>query len=137
MTPNEYQQAAMRTDLPDWNSHYHAWLRIMADAKSGGPWDTFRLLHASIGITTESGELADTLKKHIFYGKPLDTVNAIEEVGDLLWYAALACEALGTTLEDAMERNIAKLKARYPEKFEAQRAIERDLTAERAALEGK
>jgi len=137
MTPNEYQQAAMRTDLPDWNSHYHAWLRIMADAKSGGPWDTFRLLHASIGITTESGELADTLKKHIFYGKPLDTVNAIEEVGDLLWYAALACEALGTTLEDAMERNIVKLKARYPEKFEAQRAIERDLTAERAALEGK
>lgn len=137
MTPNEYQQAAMRTDLPDWNSHYHAWLRIMADAKSGGPWDTFRLLHASIGITTESGELADTLKKHIFYGRQFDRVNAIEEVGDLLWYAALACAALGTTLEDAMERNIAKLKARYPEKFEAQRAIERDLTAERAALEGK
>jgi NTP pyrophosphatase (non-canonical NTP hydrolase) len=137
MTPNEYQQAAMRTDLPDWNSHYHAWLRIMADAKSGGPWDTFRLLHASIGITTESGELADLLKKHIFYGKPLDTVNAVEECGDLLWYVALACDALGVTIGEVMERNIAKLRTRYPDKFTSDAAINRDLEAERRALEGK
>lgn len=131
MTPNEYQQSALRTD-GDWEFYSRAHIRLQS-----GDADMMMLLHASIGIATEAGELQDALKKHLFYGREFDHTNAVEEVGDLLWYAALACESLGTTLEDAMERNIAKLKARYPEKFEAQRAIERDLTAERAALEGK
>lgn len=131
MTPNEYQQAALRTD-GDWDFYAMAHVRL----NSADP-DMMMLLHASIGIASEAGELQDALKKHLFYGREFDWTNAVEEVGDLLWYAALACESLGTTLEDAMERNIAKLKARYPEKFEAQRAIDRDLAAERAALEGK
>jgi len=130
MTPNEYQQAALRTD-GDWEFYAKARVRLA----SADP-DMMMMLHAAVGIATEAGELQDALKKHIFYGREFDWTNAVEEVGDLLWYAALACESLGTTLEDAMERNIAKLKARYPEKFETRLAIERDLAAERAVLEG-
>ena len=94
-----------------------------------------RLLHAGIGIATESGEFLDALKKAIFYGKELDRVNLKEELGDLLWYIAIAMDELGTDFETEMERNIKKLKARYPEKFRKEDALERDLEKERGILE--
>lgn len=95
-----------------------------------------RLLHSGIGIATESGEFLDALKKHIFYGKPLDRTNLKEELGDLLWYVAIACDELGATFEELQEVNIAKLTARYPEKFSLERAENRDLETERKILEG-
>lgn len=99
--------------------------------------DTIRLLHAAIGKATEAGELLDALKKHIFYGKPLDMVNVLEEVGDGFWYDAIICDVSGVTFQQIQERNIAKLRARYPQKFEAEQAINRDLDAERRVLEGQ
>lgn len=47
------------------------------------------LLHCATGLVTESAELVDAIKKHVFYGKPLDVVNIKEELGDLLWYVAI------------------------------------------------
>lgn len=47
------------------------------------------LLHCATGLVTESAELVDAIKKHVFYGKPLDVVNIKEEIGDLLWYIAI------------------------------------------------
>lgn len=96
-----------------------------------------RLLHAGIGLATESGEFLDALKKSIFYGKELDTVNLKEELGDVLWYMAIAMDVLGTDFETEMEKNIKKLKARYGEKFSQGSAEKRDLKKEREALEGK
>lgn len=93
------------------------------------------LLHASLGMTTESGEFADAIKKWILYGKELDYVNLQEEVGDLLWYIALVSRQLDIPLESIFNRNIAKLKARYGDKFTEQAALNRDLAAERKALE--
>lgn len=49
---------------------------------------------------------------------------------------ALVLRACGYTLEQAMERNIEKLRKRYPEKFTAEAALNRDLDGERAVLEG-
>lgn len=97
--------------------------------------EIIRLLHSAIGLATESGEFLDMLKKHIFYGKPLDLVNASEEVGDALWYSALAINILKTTLDDVMTVNIKKLQARYPEKFTEFHADNRNLETERAILE--
>lgn len=94
-----------------------------------------RLLHAAIGLTTESGELIDALKKHIFYGKPLDTVNLKEELGDLLWYVAIAMDALKLDPSDVMLTNVNKLRTRYPEKFNSEQAVNRNLEAERETLE--
>ena len=94
-----------------------------------------RLLHAGMGIATEAGEFLDALKKSIFYGKELDRVNLKEELGDLLWYIAIAMDELGTNFETEMERNIKKLKARYPEKFTQEHAEYRDLETERKILE--
>lgn len=94
-----------------------------------------RLLHASIGMNTEQAEFADMLKKHLFYGKPLDETNLKEELGDMLWYIAIAMHALETDFETEMERVISKLRVRYPEKFTDEHAEHRNLDAERAALE--
>ncbi len=93
------------------------------------------LLHASIGINTENGELQDQLKKAIFYGKPIDYINLIEELGDLLWYIQLMCNTIDITLEDVIETNMRKLKVRYPDKWTEARANNRDLNKERAELE--
>ena len=97
---------------------------------------TIRLLHSAMGMATEAGEFLDMLKKHIFYGKPMDFVNAKEEVGDQMWYAGLAIDVLQTTFNEVLTVNIDKLKARYPEKFTEEAAINRDLNTERAILEG-
>ena len=96
-----------------------------------------RLLHAGIGLSTESGEFLDALKKHIFYGKELDKVNLAEEMGDMFWYMAIVADELGFEFEEVMERNITKLKARYGDKFSEEKAEKRDLETERKILDGQ
>lgn len=97
--------------------------------------DCAELLHAGMGGCTEDGEFLDALKKHIFYGAPLDTVNLLEELGDKMWYIALAITYLDGNLEEVMTKNIAKLRARFPNKFTQEDALNRDLEKERKELE--
>lgn len=125
MNPSEYIENAIVTESRDFDT-----LRPRLTDRN------IRLLHAAIGATTEAGELLDSLKKAIFYGTELDVVNFKEELGDLLWYIAIAYDELDGSFEDGMDVNIAKLKARYGEKFDAARALKRDLATERKILEG-
>jgi NTP pyrophosphatase (non-canonical NTP hydrolase) len=94
-----------------------------------------RLLHAALGMSTEAGEFLDQLKKHFFYSKMLDLTNLHEELGDLLWYIAIAMDELGTDFPTEMNRVIRKLQVRFPDKFDAVHAACRDLDAERQGLE--
>lgn len=96
--------------------------------------DKARLLHAAMGLCTESGEFMDALKRHVYYNAEFDCINAKEEIGDILWYLALALDELGLSFEEVMEANIAKLKKRYYDKFSEEAATERDLQAERLSL---
>lgn len=93
------------------------------------------LLHAAMGMSTEANEIVDQMKKVIFYGKPLDKVNIVEELGDLLFYVAVACRELNISMEQIAETNLAKLLKRYPEKFTESAALNRNLDAERKILE--
>ena len=97
--------------------------------------ESIRLLHACMGMQTESAEFTDTMKKHIFYGKEIDKINLEEELGDLMWYIAVACDELWLSFEDICKKNITKLQLRYPDKFTPERALNRDLDAERQLLE--
>ena len=94
-----------------------------------------RILHAAQGLATEAGEIMDAVKKHIFYGKPLDEVNLKEEMGDVDWYQSILCDALGTTMKEIEEANIKKLATRYGDKFSEDRAILRDLDRENVVLQ--
>lgn len=125
MQSNQYIQDAIKTESRDFSAMNS---RLTDDGLK-------RLLHAGIGLSTEAGEFLDALKKHIFYGKELDRVNLKEEMGDLFWYLAIACDELGVDFEPLMARNIEKLKARYGEKFSEERAENRDLNSEREILE--
>lgn len=96
---------------------------------------TDRLLHAAMGMQTECAEFTDQLKKHVFYGKPLDVTNLKEEIGDLLWYLSLAMDELKTDFPQEQNRVINKLKVRYPSKFSSENALTRNLSDERRELE--
>lgn len=97
---------------------------------------TMRLLHSAMGLSTESGEFLDALKKYVFYGKELDLVNLKEEIGDIFWYCAIACDELGISFEEIQIMVIAKLRKRYKDKeFASENAITRDLKIERESLE--
>ena len=101
----------------------------------GKTYSSSRLTHASFGMQTETAEFTDALKKSMFYGKSLDVVNLKEELGDLLWYVAIAMDELDTDFSTEADRVIAKLKVRYSDKFTTSSAINRDLVVERSILE--
>jgi len=93
------------------------------------------VIHAIIGAATETGELLEALQKVIIKGEAFDEVNMREEVGDVFWYLAALAHTCNFTFEDAQRVNIAKLRARYPNKFTAFDANNRDLFGERRILE--
>ena len=75
-----------------------------------------RLLTAALGICAEGGEFTEVVKKIVFQGKPVNDENIFHmkrELGDICWYLAQACMALGTTFDEVIEMNVEKLKARY------------------------
>jgi len=94
-----------------------------------------RLLHGAVGLVTESAEVLDAFKKHIFYGRVLDYVNIKEELGDVLWYIAIMCNEMDIDMESIMQVNIDKLKKRYGDKFSNEKAIDRDVKTERQLLD--
>jgi NTP pyrophosphatase (non-canonical NTP hydrolase) len=93
------------------------------------------IAHAIIGIATEATELVEALLSAIDMRVPLDTVNAREEIGDVLWYSAFLADRLGTTLPECAQINTVKLRKRYPDNFTNKQALERDLDGERQVLE--
>lgn len=93
------------------------------------------LLHMVLGIVTEAGELLDAIMPAVFNGEPLDEINIQEELGDIAWYRANALKVLGQTIEQNDQQNIAKLMKRFPDKYDAEMAINRDVAAERQVLE--
>jgi len=75
------------------------------------------VLHMAVGISGESGELLDAIKKWAIYQKPLDVDNVIEELGDLEFYLEGIRQKLGLDRNKILERNIEKLRRRYGNKY--------------------
>lgn len=109
MRMNEYQALARRT------------------SNTNGPelasYD--KLINGVMGLCGEAGECIDVVKKMMFQQHELDTDKLIEELGDVLWYCAELATGLGVTLEEVAQRNIDKLRRRYPEGFDAERSMNR------------
>ena len=82
-----------------------------------GGADVSHLLTAALGLTAESGEFTEVVKKILLQGKPYNEENVFHmkrELGDICWYIAQACMALDTSFDEVIEMNVDKLKARYP-----------------------
>jgi NTP pyrophosphatase (non-canonical NTP hydrolase) len=125
MTPNEYQVSALRT-MADQR-------RVLARLADLGP-AAMQLDNAARGLCNDAGEVAGAVMKFIEYGRPLDKVNLIEELGDCLWRIAQACDAIGVSVEHVMSANLRKLLVRYPDHYSDVLAADRDRDAERLAL---
>ncbi|MBQ8620410.1 MAG: nucleoside triphosphate pyrophosphohydrolase family protein [Clostridia bacterium] len=106
MTINEYQTLAMRTLNPELSQK-----------------DV--LINGVMGLCGESGEAIDIVKKHLAQGHDLDREALIKELGDVAWYLAETAYALDVPLEDVLVRNIAKLRARYPDGFDTEKSANR------------
>ena len=105
MTGNEYQELAART----------------INDKSTNAEKMYHALHGMVG---EIGEIHSLYQK-VYQGHKIDLSHLQLEVGDLLWFVAELCTAYGWDLETVMQRNVDKLKARYPEGFEADKSLHR------------
>lgn len=107
MTINEYQRLALTTLNPALN-------------------EKDVLINGVMGLCGEAGEAIDIVKKHLAQGHELDRDALIKELGDVAWYLAETAYALGVPLEEVCQRNIDKLKARYPEGFSSERSMNRN-----------
>ena len=124
MTNNEFIELALNTEC-----EYSGAAQRLQDPK------VIRLIHAGMGLSTEANEFLDQLKKHVFYGKPLDEINLKEEAGDEFWYLAIISKTLNIPFEEFLSTVIAKLKVRYPNKFTESDAVNRNLNAELNVLQ--
>lgn len=105
MRMNEYQDLAARTintNLDSWQMSFHA-------------------LHGMVG---EIGEIHSLYQK-TYQGHEMKSAHIKKELGDLLWFVAEYCTAMGWDLDDVARMNIDKLKARYPEGFDADKSLHR------------
>ena len=105
MTGNEYQDLAARTINPE-------------NDNDG------TMHHALYGMVGEIGELHSIYQK-TYQGHELDILHAKKELGDLLWFIAEYCSAVGLNLDDVMQYNIDKLIARYPDGFSEEKSLHR------------
>jgi NTP pyrophosphatase (non-canonical NTP hydrolase) len=118
----EYQALAERTSRQR-GAVYSADPERTSAAFKDGARD--RLLNGLLGLSGESGELLDLLKKHLFHDHPLDREKARRELGDVLWYASEVASALDMDLGLVAAANIQKLRDRYPDGFDVERSKHR------------
>ena len=118
MTGSEYQTLAMRTN--DGKNKD----RLIEVLDYPGR-DVAGILDGCFGLSGETGELIDMVKKWVFHRKPLDEDHAKKELGDVLWYCAMIAHSFGWDLDEVMQLNIDKLRARYPEGFDIAHANHR------------
>ena len=83
------------------------------------------LTYTALGLTGESGEVAEMIKKAFYHGHPLDKETLSKELGDVLWYLAVMASGLGLSLDQIASENIEKLRERYPAGFSEERSRNR------------
>lgn len=77
----------------------------------------FRLSVAGLGLAGETGEAVELIKKCVGHGHELNLETVTKELGDVLWYVAEISTILQLNMNEIAEKNIEKLKKRYPEGF--------------------
>lgn len=127
MTGKEYVELAMRTN--DGKSSDRVINKINDNCFLSGEDliipDVGGVLNGCLGLAGEAGETLDMIKKWVFHEKDLDLVHFKRELGDVMWYVAMICHSMEINLDEILQTNVDKLKARYPEGFDTVRANHR------------
>ena len=89
-TPDGFQRQCLRTWADEGQTHQQ------------------QVMHAVLGLGGEAGELLDLLKKHFFKPGRAATAEAVmDELADVLYYAAVLAHLWGFTFED-MQAHLAR-----------------------------
>src|SRR6476619_6622287 len=108
---DEYQELALRTASP-----------VSTESERA------MLTSAALGLSGESGEIADHIKKIVYHGHPLDdeTRDKIAtEIGDILWYCAMGSRGIGIHPAEIARMNVEKQRKRYPQGFSTEESLNR------------
>ena len=84
-----------------------------------------RLMDAAAGLAEEGGEVLGLVRKHAYFGHPLDRARLTKELGDALWCLSALAAALELPLSEVAEANLEKLRRRYPDGFTGEASLER------------
>ena len=104
----------------DWEQYQRQAMRTRSDTNGMGERE--RLTLGALGLSGEAGEVTDHIKKIVFQGHDVDRAALTKEIGDVLWYVAYLLDTLDIPMDDVLEANIAKLRARYPDGFSEERS---------------
>ncbi len=119
---------------------YFWYLNLLTDAL-GVSLDDVEIDYLSAGsdlfinLGESVGDIANLVKRHIFYGKEIEQEDILASVAQLFKDLAELLNDDGHTLEQCLDANIRKLEKRYPNlRFEQEQALNRNLEAEKEAL---
>lgn len=90
---------------------YQDWTLTTAVYPGAGQHNFDEVLYLTLGLASESGEVAGKLKK-IIRGDVVEPEDFLSELSDVLWYLARLCDNVGISMEDLADYSHAKLEAR-------------------------
>jgi NTP pyrophosphatase (non-canonical NTP hydrolase) len=142
-TISDFLEVATRLDMLKKVVYYGKDKSVLGDGLRAGDTAGYdreltlkeqKLLHAAIGIATESGEILEQVHNSLKAGREVDSVNISEESSDVMWYYAIFGRELKLDFHQGLRNNIDKLRKRFGAKFNTDGALNRDLDAERKEL---
>ncbi len=105
----------------DWKTYQRLAMRTRGEISALDQ----RLTLGALGLSGEAGEVTDQIKKIVFHSHDIDRAALTNELGDVMWYVTYLLDTLGLEMDDVLEANIAKLRRRYPNGFDAERSRNR------------
>ena len=101
--------------MEDYQNAIDQWIKLVG----GYPNKTLdeKLVVNALGLTGEAGEIADKIKKYVWYA-PID-LNQLKksvrmELGDVLYHVVQLASLLGFSINDIMKDHLAKVISRAP-----------------------
>lgn len=122
LTANKYQKEAFKTFTTDGIESFLRELLGDSVKLENLDWERrdkainyLKLLYSAGKLNGEAGETAEEIFKSLRDGGDIQPrrAAAIDELGDVLWYIAACCTILNVSLEDLMEQNLGKVRAKY------------------------